>query len=360
MKRFHFGFLMAFYFVLVAQPAATFELSPIPTKSEIFRAKRNYGVSFRAKYPLVEFGIHLFSTPVHEALTQLGYDCDESIDACSDVNLDFANSGVIAGVRWNDDPPFQFGKGQGRYRGCPTPKEKAITISFALRTDCWYAHFKDVASLAERNPDRFRTGTGTLLARTHFGDLQFLHGMARVVGESPQETKAAIMMWAEFTWRVQTGSSDFIRGSTRTGSVPVEGFQVFFPTNERRTVAELFTVGRPWLRHQLGDVAFGSLLHLVQDSFAGGHTKRQPATTGGCSSTEIVEFHTYPGQEKTAHIRADSIDSAKKKLALLESIRTLIEFRNDKKSWDEVKPFLDNCVFPLAADARPSTTTVDD
>ena len=134
--------LWAHCLVFVVHSTIAFELSPIPTKAEIFRAKRDYGILFRVNYPVVEFGIHQFSTPVHEALTQLGYDCDDTIEHCADINLDFAGSGVLAGIRWNDDPPFQFKAGLGRYPGCPTTKEKSSTISFALRTNCWYAHFK--------------------------------------------------------------------------------------------------------------------------------------------------------------------------------------------------------------------------
>ncbi|MFT3736216.1 MAG: hypothetical protein QM776_14555 [Rhodocyclaceae bacterium] len=302
----------------------SFELTPLPTKAEAFIAKRKYGIVFRTTYPIVEFGLHAFSTPVHEALTQLGHLCSDTIDDCSDINLDFANTGLIAGVRWNDDPPFQFGAGQGRYRECPSQKEPPDTISFALSTRCWYAHFKDVSAIAEKKRNAYLDGNGTLLARSHFGDLQFLHAMAPKAGVSPRDTKAKLLMWAEFTWRIQSKKEDYIPSTTKTGEVPISGFLEHFPKSEGRTIEELFAVGRPWLKLQIEDVAFGSLLHVVEDSFAGGHVKREKSIDDGCGVPMIVEFHTYAGQDKSAHKEHDKIEYARQKPELINVLRELV------------------------------------
>lgn len=354
-----FGAVPMIALCVAAASVQAFELTPKPTKSEAAVAMRDYGISFRLSYPVVSFGLHTFSTPVHEALTQLAYDCTNSIDDCLDIDLDYAQSGVLAGVRWNDDPPFQFANGQGKYSGCPSVGGSA-TVSFALRTTCWLNHFRDVAAIADAKPGTYVHGGGTLLARTHFGDLQFLHSMASTPGTSAVETKRRIMMWAEFTWRVQSGGNDFISQSTPMGHVPVEGLAEFFPANEARTVADLFTLGRPWLRHQLGDVAFGSLLHMVEDSYAGGHAARRTSTAGSCADSEILSFHTYAGQDKAAHKARDGLDAARKKLQLTSSLKSLVKMRDDRLSWSAVRPFLSDCVFPLTTNALPSSTEVSD
>lgn len=348
---------------------AAFELTPSPTRAERELAKRTSGIRFRLFFPLIDFATHTFTSSVHEGLAQLAYQCPlGGLDDCADADLDVANVGIIVGVRWNDDPPFQFLPGQGKYSRCPPDTKPPATISFALRVECWVQHFRDVSQRAEMEPTTYTSGNGTLLARTHFGDLQFLHGMADSPNVPPAVTQQKIMMWSEFMWRTQSGASDRIARTTRMGQVPVAGLSAHFPPQEERSVQDLFTVGRPWMRLHMGDITFGSFLHMVQDSFAGGHvTRRARAVTDSeCAVPEIVEFHTYAGQDKDAHKLRDSMDAAKQKIAALLGISTLADVltelvrrREDGQSWTEVRPYLEQCVFRLAADARLSSTGVE-
>jgi hypothetical protein len=349
-----------------AQAARAFELTPSPTKAERLIAKTAYGIKFRLLFPIVDFATHQFSDQVHEGLTQMAYECPlGSLGACADANLDIAGFGVIVGVRWNDDPPFQFLPGQGRYSGCPAETNPPRTVSFALTVDCWLKHFRDVSRKADENPDSYTTGTGTLLARTHFGDLQFLHSMAATKGVSAQETRDKILMWSEFMWRVQSTNEDRIAQSTMMGKVPVLGLQAHFPAKEERTIEDLFTVGRPWMRLHMRDIAFGSFLHMVQDSFAGGHVTRRARVDTSCWVPEIVEFHTYVGQDRDSHKSRDSLAAASVRIApiprattLLEVMRELVSRRIALEPWSAVRPYLADCVFRIAADAGRSTTTV--
>lgn len=348
-----------------AQTAMAFELTPIPTRGERLAAKRSSGVVFRSLFPVVDFGLHTFSNSVHESITNLAYECPaQRLEECSDPDLDFASTGILAGVRWNDDPPFQFAQGQGRYAGCPTGTPPP-TISFALSASCWLAHFKDISAQAEASPKLYTGGDGTMLARTHFGDLQFLHAMAAVAGTDPQITRAKVMMWAEFAWRVQSHEADHIDALTKMGAVPVTGLSDHFPAREQRTVSDLFTVGRPWLRLQLRDMVFGSLLHMVEDSFAGGHVTRRGREVGGCSVPEIVEFHTYAGQDKDAHKDRDGFARANFGLSasgtsVVGVLRELIRLREADQAWSDVEPYFRNCVFGLATNAVPASTAVAD
>lgn len=348
-----------------ALTASAFELTPLPTRTERFAAKRSAGIMFRTVLPVVDFGLHTFSSSVHESITNLAYECPgTTLEECSDTDLDVASVGVLAGVRWNDDPPFQFAPGQGRYSGCPSGSPPS-TISFALSTRCWYAHFKDVSSKADAVPKLYTAGGGTLLARTHFGDLQFLHSMAAIAGTPSEVTKAKVMMWAQFTWRVQTHEADRIDGQTPMGKLPVPGLRDHFPANEERTVSNLFTVGRPWMRLHLRDIAFGSLLHMVEDSFAGGHAARRAKAVDGCSVPEIIEFHTYAGQDKDAHKERDgfvraTLGIARSGTSVVAVLRELIRLREVDTPWAEVEPYLDNCVFGMALDANEASTAVSD
>jgi hypothetical protein len=222
-----------------------------------------------------------------------------------------------------------------------------------------------VSSKAEASPKLFTAGDGTMLARTHFGDLQFLHSMAATAGAPPQITKAKVMMWAQFTWRVQTHEDDRIDPKTPMGKVPVPGLEDHFPAKEERTVSDLFTVGRPWMRLNLRDVAFGSLLHMVEDSFAGGHATRRARSVDGCSVPEIVEFHTYAGQSKAAHKERDGFERAAFGLTapgtnVVGVLRELIRLRDADMSWAQVEPYLGSCVFGVAVDATDASTGVSD
>lgn len=358
--------LVAMLAMLLCLSAHAFELTPKPTNTEAALAKKKSGIIFRASYPLVAFGVHTFSHSVHEGLTQLAYDCPlGTLAECADVNLDSADTGVIVGVRWNDDPPFQFAQGQGNYGPCASNRSPS-TVSFSLAMNCWLAHFKDISAKAEANPQSYTKGDGTILARSHFGDLQFLHAMAAQAGTSAMETRRQILMWAEFTWRVQSHNRDeSIPPGTRMGAVPVSGMVEHFPAQEERTVEMLFTVGRPWVRHQIRDIAFGSLLHMVQDSFAGGHAARRQRDDAACPIPEIVEFHSYGGQNKTEHKAHDSLESANAKVtasgtALLNAMRELVRLREADATWMDVRPYLEDCVFHLANDAGVASTTVSE
>ena len=338
--------------------AGAFELTPKPTTSEARAAKKSSGILFRAKYKAVEFGLHQFSVPVHEALAQMAHDCEPTLQECRDLDLDNASSGILAGVRWNDDPPFQFSAGSGRYRECPQGRVPPPTISFALSVECWLAHFRDISKSARANPELFTNGQGTLLARSHFGDLQFLHAMATRKGEDPEVTKSRVLMWLEFTWRVQSRRNDYLKASMSTSDVPIQGFSEHFPKTEDRSIELLFTVGRPWFRHRIDDIAFGSFMHVVQDSFSGGHARREGELVAGCPVAPIAVFHSYAGQDDSEHKLRDSIDAAQSKAVIVDVLKELTKRRNARQDWHEIRPYLADCVFRLAPGAGPATTDV--
>lgn len=345
--------------------AGAFEVTLKPTRTERKLAAKS-GVFFRLNYATGQGLVHAFSDPVHEGITHLAYECPLSnLADCADAELDVAPGGVIAGLRWNDDPPFRFADGEGKYPLCKGQIDPANpkTVSYSLAFACWLAHFQDARKVAEARPDAFH-GRGTLLARSHFGDLQFLHAMASAMGDPAQQTRARILTWAEFTWKVQSiVPAERIAANARVGSLAIAGLADHFPAREERTVQDLFTLGRPWFRHQLADVAFGSLLHMVQDSFAGGHVRRSAAPVGSCDVPPIEQFHTYAGQPGSDHKYQDGLERAKTKVeagALMAPLVRLRDLRARGASWEDVRPYLEDCVFALAPGASAATAEVSE
>ena len=181
-------------------------------------------------------------------------------------NMRFAHKSVqqfIRGVVWPDDP-----KGYLYAEPAGTGRPSTGTL--------W---------LEEFDPDE-KDEPEELIARSHYGDLQFLHGMAPVTKEDPKETKRKIVEWGSFLTEVSTGR---VTGETKLKDVPTA--KRLFPANLEWTVKRLF--GHEKAKDlELRQRAAGALLHLVQDAHAQGHTEREPATG------EVKEFHSYEHQRR--------------------------------------------------------------
>lgn len=197
-----------------------------------------------------------------------------------------------------------------------------------------------------------------MLNRSHFGDMQFLHSMASRVGDRAQDTKLSIMMWAEFAYKV---AIDKIQGPTRLKGVPISGFNRFFPGHEA-TVENLFLMGDTTYRgNSLKNFAFGTLLHMVQDSFSESHVSRDLSTQGtlcNCkyangSPAKIDKFLVYGAQDSKKHKTEDVYDALKNDTVkyspnVIDVGKVLKRLYNeDNSDWEVVKKYLDECVFVL-------------
>jgi len=342
--------------VAVATPSNAFQLAPTGTRAERELAKR-WGVAIKAEVWVAGSVLHKLADPVHETLTQLTYDCGPDWSRCADPDLEHAGPYVIAGVRWNDDPTFQLSPGEGRKLGC----RQGETVSVITQTSCWVGLFKDAEGKARQDPNYFlQAGNGNYMSRSHFGDLQFLHAMAHRDGLPAVETRQKILMWMEFTWKVAAGE---FRLGTPLKSIQLEGWGQHFANGHN--VQDLFTLSRPWLRPHISEVAFGSLLHVVQDSFSRAHVERREPVSGmTCAQGQqpagrIVRFLSYAQQDHAKHKDEDSPESAQRHLAMnspdaVDIGKTLREFLDHKASWDTVQSYLAECVFPLDDDSQPS------
>lgn len=328
-----------------------FQLSPQGSVLERKLSRMNSSAFDRLTQRLGGVGLSLFSASVHEEITQRIYGCEGDTEFCADADLGMASMYIIAGVRWNDDPPFRLSRDQGKGLGCKVEE----TIRYITQPACWGGLFSDAKKMAARGEPMDAASGASMLHRSHFGDLQFLHAMASRDGETAAETQRKILMWSEFVWR--TGLGEY-KLETQLRDIPVEGFGEHFGKSEWR-VQDLFTLGNIALRQRPNEVAFGSLLHLVQDSFANGHVdRREPIYGQKCPGLEdrakpgiIKEFHAYGNQDSDKHGHYDSPDAFAKHVAstrpnVVHVGQTLKEMFEKQQRWEVVQPYLE-CVFSV-------------
>lgn len=323
----------------------------------------------------------LLKSPVHEEITQLAYDCDSLgswVDdkSCASADVPFANAFVIAGVRWNDLPPFRLAAGQAA--GCrklftiAPACNTSETVRFSTQPECWYCLFKAAAVVAKEKQiagcnAKAGEARGNLMTRSHFGDLQFLHAMANADDIDPAITQKKILDWIEFGWRVAVEEFD---ANTLLSDIRIDTIKEHFGCTQW-TVSDIYVLGRndtKMLKH-INEIAFGSILHTVQDSFSSAHADRaEPLSNLVCDGAAnfphpglIDEFHSYGKQDGGKHDAEDERKSMIKRkvpgteipLAVAVS-RQMKEYVEDRKKWNEVAPFF-QCVFSLGESARKSS-----
>jgi len=264
----------------------------------------------------------------------------------------------MTGVRWNDNPPaIRLGPLLG---GCFERNMKQRE-----EFDCWTSMLR-LDRLALETLSRREQTIPTL--RSHFGDMQFLHAMAPRATEPAEETREKILRWSEFAYRIALGEIGSrvkvheLRSNPLTlDPATAQWLGDLFGAPEKKlwTIHDVFTSGRGNLRL----VAFGTFLHLVQDSYSASHVQR--ATTrvqaNGCPSYDgtdaIVEFHTYAEQDTEKHAICDDppdwLGEARPG-SPIEVMAALVRAYRDEAEWPIVKAILEERVFALAPKARPA------
>lgn len=296
-----------------------------------------------------------FSTPVHEEITHRiwGCDGDDAATCLAPLPLGhFAPPAVLYGVQWNDDPPFALTS--TRTKECPLN----TTIRLPNYSKCWVTLFKDADKRARGGEHFDYRSDAALIYRVHFGDMQFLHAMASWDGEKVMDTKARIMAWAEFAYATAIGK---ISASTPISAVQVPAIPLLF-AGKGYGVESLFSRGLPEYRSQIEQVALGSLMHIVEDSFARGHVARDEPTGEACPAYpqvkragRVLAFHAFNQQDQRKHAAADSpgafqahfISQAPNVVDVGRALKSLYE---SKAPWELVRSVLDQCVFEVAAE----------
>ncbi len=341
--------------LLCCADASAHKLAPQSTPDERRLAGISSGNWAGAERFVARWSLEAFTEPVHEEITNRLYGCNG--DACSGSRATSAPVPVLAGVRWNDDPPFRLASGQARGTNCVVRE----TVRFETQPLCWVALFRDAQAGAAAGK---RYGSGdAMLYRSHFGDLQYLHAMASADGEPAWQTKARLMGWFEFTWRAASGEYTL---DTRLKDIENPTIREAFGRTEWRLM-DLYTLGASGgLRRNVDDVAFGSLLHAVQDSFAAGHVLREESSgTSECSAGNqrvaapgnVLEFHAYNRQDHAMHATADSRVAFMRGFQgegnVIDVGRVLVRARRDRLAWSVVEPFFD-CIFTLQRPEAPA------
>ena len=171
-----------------------------------------------------------------------GFGTDSGIpDTSKPFNFDTkpakeAQAQFLRGVIWADDPEGLL---------FDVPQDLSDFSSGFM----WNEHFK------EGKQGKF----DTLTARSHFGDLQFFHGMASSDKEAPKTTKSHMLNWARFLVNVATGAT-----LTFTKLKDVAEVSALFPKLGERTVKELFGWGAGHFE-DIRQRAIGALFHMIQE-----------------------------------------------------------------------------------------------
>ena len=193
--------IMAILLILAHIPSASgWDICPKATELE--KMRRGFQSINHWSDEVAEYLVNHFRTPVHEWITHMIYGCDIGFEYCSNPALPQkrASDAVIAGVRWNDNPPFQLNEAtKKRQESC-----RDQTIHLPNGAECWAILFYDAydgMKSAEKRAKKFAkrgakvdqiiyTGNSghALLYRVNFGDMQFLHSMASIDGEPARET----------------------------------------------------------------------------------------------------------------------------------------------------------------------------
>ncbi|KAK4694880.1 hypothetical protein P7C71_g2770, partial [Lecanoromycetidae sp. Uapishka_2] len=306
------------------------------------------------------FGWHSprYNAPVHEqmtiaALIQSEYRLDSTITfttlrdhptARPDIN-DF-----VRGVIWNDDPECEL-----------FDEDSNNNLSYSTGA-IWSAKFGlgYISANAEKSE---------LIGRSHFGDLQWLHSMSSKSGEFPIDTKKKVLRWMETMYKLAIGATN--------GDSPIQNTWMqdwFYDPSHYTTIGRLLTHGHAGpanFQHR----ALGSCFHIIQDSYALGHTRREPLKSGENIKYKraILNFHTYGGQSHDHAIYDHSSNGSVENLNLnsldswnglvgcregLEACIALANYWNRKASWEEVSVWLETVVFELSRDATPGDNTV--
>jgi len=305
----------------------------------------------------IDAGVPFIGSPVHEEMTKASFNISNIENRPFDYTRD---ESFIHGVFWNDDPEDLL---------CPQCSilnlrklDNRWGITYANR---FLAAKKKVQ--AERNGDSlpiFKIGDG-LLERSHFGDLQFLHGMASKDGETAGETQDKILAWAEFTYKVAIGE---IPQKTKLNQIPIERVRKLFvgaPKLENLTIEQIFRRNVFAKR-----AAIGSLLHMIQDSYASGHADRvvlDYTTTNGnrvFKRSIIREFHCYTNQDENLHKQDDRWPDGLDKLHPIDELNPITTgarilqfmYANDRSGapWADVEKYLREVVFSISDRNTPA------
>ncbi|KAK7434399.1 hypothetical protein CaCOL14_013009 [Colletotrichum acutatum] len=319
--------------------------------------------------------------PFHESLTlsalissKSGTPQGTTLESATDDDWEH-----IRGAVWNDDPDCQLFSDT-------RDSNHSYTIGFD-----WALKFKSAEK--EWNPNNLGfTRMKNVTGRSHYGDLQFLHCMASDRDEEPEVTRTKIMTWMEVMYKLATGEDDKITPSTVVSQSPLG---VLFPDDSLPpnwlSLAYLLSKDSKFKGLDIGRRALGSMFHVIQDSYAIGHAKRELLNEKDKVSDDPLKFkdgtadrwgpiqifHTYYGQDSASHKHydhffdripdpehLDNLEQWNNMIGCRDAVdrcKALAEKKLEGKKWegdDGVRQFLDTEVFALSGQKGLAINTV--
>nr|WP_315261317.1 hypothetical protein [uncultured Duganella sp.] len=281
----HPRFILALLFAATPTLTPAYEINPNSHHPE--NIKRSLKTEYR------QFLARL-TRPSHEELTRLSLQCAESGEKAEWCNLGavplqisrrFVSAAVIHGVRWNDDPNNFFRVGN------------------EVNWFYWLRRAATAHAITDIDPLEYRS---------HYGDLQFLHGMGGH-HTSPFSTRDNVIAWTRFAY--DAAAAQISPAATMKDLAPQYTFARFFTQSSKSnwTVRKLFTnVGDVVCKSQCADditandeevasLALGALLHTIQDSLSASHVERISED----GQSRVVAWLDYRQQDPACHSDED-------------------------------------------------------
>ena len=339
--------------------ALAFKLRPTGTDDEKLITKLESGFFATAWGKLTRWATEHFTHAVHGEITNRIWGCalPEGATYDDEACVTWAQTppSVIYGVQWNDNPPFKL----------DSTGLSACTVTEPIRLPdrqpkCWIGLFYNAKKRAAKGEFFTQSNGMALVYRVHFGDMQFLHSMASWNGESMRDTKAKIMMWAEFSYKIAIGE---IKPTTKMYELQVPGFKDVLG-NYWGDVRSLFTFGVNQYENEIPNVASGSLLHMIEDGFSKSHVGREypsgicKTQHGAPNAGRVLAFHAFGNQNTGRHGKKDSRKSMLAGLVELKKANVVLVGRHIKQMieaktpWKDVQLYLDQCVYAVAKNDR--------
>ncbi|GJC86302.1 hypothetical protein ColLi_09140 [Colletotrichum liriopes] len=227
-----------------------------------------------------------------------------------------------------------------------------------------------------------------LTKRSHFGDLQLLHGMGSQANEDPNITKKNMIDWLEIIYKLAIGQD--VAAADRLDKRFPDRFTANSNPSGDVSLKQLFLGTTPSYRKaNIPRRALGNCLHMIQDSYAVGHTLRRLTNPEDLDRNDeegyrrfkagkyaklgpIITFHTYSGQSnRHSYYDGSKLNRVPKNLDTFNNIigardgidksKKLINFFAEKTKWEDgVRDFFDNEVFALDPQVTFSNPQVDD
>jgi hypothetical protein len=276
-------------------------------------------------------------------------------------------SALIFGTWWNDDPlMYTWGEGFDLIKGFAhlhSAVEKSRDIYEGGKAGC------------SSVPAKFH-----LVRWSHFGEMQHLHFMTNLESNSstPEqrvaETIKKAKKWIAFSYQVATQEIKAdapltVAMEKEIGLPPIsENYCLTKPSNVKvRTLFTRLSTDNHYRNKITPDVALGSILHLVQDSFSPGHTCRVEISTEAGVLAALHDVSNYNEQIAKNHAALDvypewltAYAKSRKHSYVNDPIVVgawLIKAVDKRLPWTEVEEYLDSRLFTLAKVVPPSRSS---